>query len=99
MLWFELALRLGSTVKNLKDNMTQREFSTWCAFDRISPIGDGRQDYHAAQITGMIHATHSSSGSNQPTIEDFKLFSKPKPIDYKLKKLAPEEREFYESFR
>lgn len=46
----KLALRLGRTLGELRQSMSISELRLWMAFDRISPIGDERNDYHAAQI-------------------------------------------------
>lgn len=47
----KLALRLGKTLGELRQTMSISELRLWIAFDRISPIGDERNDYHAAQIS------------------------------------------------
>jgi hypothetical protein len=49
-----LALRLGRTLHELKNTLPASELKLWMQFDRISPIGDGRADQHAAQITAAV---------------------------------------------
>lgn len=49
-----LALRLGRTLGELKKTMGVSELRLWAAFDRISPIGDERGDYQAAQVSAAI---------------------------------------------
>lgn len=46
----QLALRLGKTLGELRQSIGVSELRMWMAFDRISPIGDERNDFHAAQI-------------------------------------------------
>lgn len=48
-----LALRLGKTLSEISQ-MPASELQLWWAFDSINPIGDARQDVHAAQITAAI---------------------------------------------
>ncbi len=48
-----LALRLGKTLSEI-GQMPTSELQLWWAFDSINPIGDARQDVHAAQITAAI---------------------------------------------
>lgn len=45
-----LALRMGRTLHELRQNITASELKMWIEFDRISPIGDWRTDAQAAQI-------------------------------------------------
>lgn len=46
----KLALRLGKTLGELRQSMSISELRLWMAFDRISPIGDERNDCNSAQI-------------------------------------------------
>lgn len=50
----QLALRLGKTLGELQQSISVSELRMWMAFDRISPIGDERNDYHAAQIATAV---------------------------------------------
>ncbi|WP_024529186.1 phage tail assembly protein T [Serratia fonticola] len=50
----QLALRFGRTLGELKQTMSVSELRLWAAFDRISPIGDERGDYQAAQVSAAI---------------------------------------------
>ncbi|WP_156565334.1 DUF4035 domain-containing protein [Metakosakonia massiliensis] len=61
-----LALRMGRTLQELRQTITASELKMWIEFDRISPIGDWRQDVHAAQIAV---ATLNSQGGKY-TIPD-----------------------------
>ncbi|WP_337262972.1 MULTISPECIES: phage tail assembly protein T [unclassified Serratia (in: enterobacteria)] len=47
----KLALRLGKTLGELRQTMSVSELRLWMEFNKISPIGDERSDYHAAQIS------------------------------------------------
>lgn len=55
----KLALRLGRTLGELKQTIGMSELRLWAAYDRISPIGDERGDFQAAQITA---ATYNAQG-------------------------------------
>ncbi|ALX93351.1 phage tail protein [Serratia fonticola] len=59
----QLALRLGKTLGELQQSISVSEMRMWMAFDRISPIGDDRNDYHAAQITA---ATFNAQRTKDP---------------------------------
>ncbi|MFV8907052.1 DUF4035 domain-containing protein [Serratia fonticola] len=50
----QLALRLCKTLGELQQSISVSELRMWMAFDRISPIGDDRNDYHAAQIAAAV---------------------------------------------
>ena len=49
-----LALRMGRTLGELESTMPAREMLLWEEFDRHSPIGDVRGDYHAGQIVQAV---------------------------------------------
>ncbi|MCA6962418.1 phage tail assembly protein T [Pectobacterium odoriferum] len=50
-----LALRLGRTLSELRQEMTASELRMWIEYDKISPIGDTRSDIHAAQIVSAVY--------------------------------------------
>lgn len=50
----KLALRLGKTLGELRQSMSISELRLWMAFDRVSPIGDERNDFHSAQISAAV---------------------------------------------
>lgn len=59
MFWYILAgyLKCG-TVRELKQRMDSVEFSYWKAIHKyIGPIGDLRDDYRAAKICSIVHAS------------------------------------------
>ncbi|CAM4207502.1 Uncharacterised protein [Yersinia intermedia] len=58
-----LALRLGRTLGELRETISMTELRMWVEYDRLSPIGDERGDYHAAQITA---ATYNAQGGKNP---------------------------------
>lgn len=64
-----LALRMGRTLQELRQAITASELKMWIEFDRISPVGDWRQDAQAAQIAV---ATLNSQGGKF-TIPDVML--------------------------
>lgn len=45
-----LALRLGKTLAELREQMSSAELNLWIALDAESPIADDRADLHAAMI-------------------------------------------------
>ncbi|SMG00331.1 phage tail assembly protein T [Burkholderia singularis] len=45
-----LALRLGKTITELREQMSSAEFNLWIAYDAESPIADDRGDLHAAMV-------------------------------------------------
>lgn len=59
----KLALRLGKTLAELEQSLTAREFYYWVAFDNLSPIGDERHDWHAAQIEAGIYRSQGVKSS------------------------------------
>ncbi len=61
-----LALRMGRTLSELRQNMTASELLMWIEFDRQSPVGDIRGDIQAAQI---VSAVYGSQGGKVP-LED-----------------------------
>jgi len=67
MLWYRLALEMGSTVSELKSRMTVDEFASWVAFDNIRPIGGDRVDILLAQIHATLRA---SIGVRNPSVFD-----------------------------
>ena len=70
---FRLALALGMTVEELGERMSSRELSEWLAFDRISPIGDERDDLRSAIVASTVANCHRSR--NEPfTPQDFMPF-------------------------
>ncbi|KVJ92014.1 phage tail assembly protein T [Enterobacter asburiae] len=50
-----LALRMGRTLSELRQNMTASELLMWIEFDRQSPVGDIRGDIQAAQLVSAIY--------------------------------------------
>ncbi|MCU1787520.1 DUF4035 domain-containing protein [Pectobacterium polaris] len=50
-----LALRLGRTLSELRQEMTASELRMWIEYDKISPLGDSRGDIHAAQIVSAVY--------------------------------------------
>ncbi|MGM8436854.1 phage tail assembly protein T, partial [Enterobacter hormaechei] len=50
-----LALRMGRTLSELRQNMTASELLMWIEYDRQSPVGDIRGDIQAAQLVSAIY--------------------------------------------
>ena len=64
-----LALRMGRTLGELRQTMTVSEFRLWAEYDRISPIGDVRNDILNAQL---VSAFFGAQGGNI-SIQDAQL--------------------------
>ncbi len=67
----KLALRLGKTLGELRQTMSVSELRLWMEFNKISPIGDERNDYHAAQISAAVF--NSQRTKDPITIPDMLL--------------------------
>lgn len=52
-----LALRMGRTLSELRQNMTASELLMWIEYDRQSPVGDIRGDIQAAQLVSAIYGS------------------------------------------
>lgn len=66
----KLALRLGRTLGELKQSVSMSELRLWAAYDRISPIGDERGDFHAAQVVAAVHNAHRDAKSQPVDFND-----------------------------
>lgn len=64
-----LALRLGRTLKEIRETLSASELKMWIAYDRLSPIGDFRGDIQAAQISAAV----LNSQGSKTTISDLQL--------------------------
>lgn len=64
-----LALRLGRTLKEIRETLSASELKMWIAYDRLSPIGDFRGDIQAAQISAAV----LNSQGDKTTISDLQL--------------------------
>ncbi|EJL90215.1 DUF4035 domain-containing protein [Pantoea sp. GM01] len=64
-----LALRLGRTLKEIRETLSASEMKMWIAYDRLSPIGDFRGDIQAAQISAAV----LNSQGAKTTISDLQL--------------------------
>lgn len=78
--------------------MSHREFMSWCAFNRLSPIGDVRNDYYLASIAAEVRRSLVEK-PNQVKNKDFMIFAKPTINEYKLRKLPKEAQAFLEPFK
>lgn len=75
-----LALRMGRTLSELRQTMTANELRMWAEYDRLSPIGDIRGDYHAAQITSALWGAQGV----KVDISDAMLCWQPEVVDAEL---------------
>lgn len=66
-----LALRMGRTLSELRQNMTASELLMWIEYDRQSPVGDIRGDIQAAQLVSAIYGSQggkSTAGRCDPAL-------------------------------
>lgn len=61
---------LGSTVGELQERMSSREFAEWMAFAQVEPFGPEREDFRAALVAQTV-ANFSGRAKKALTIEDF----------------------------
>lgn len=66
----KLALRLGRTLGELKQSISMSELRLWAAYDRISPIGDERGDFRAAQVVAAVHNAQRDPKSQPLDLND-----------------------------
>jgi hypothetical protein len=67
-----LALALGKTLGEI-DTMPSRELTRWMVYDQFDPIGNVREDLHAAQICQTIAGVNTPKGKPVPKLEQFVL--------------------------
>lgn len=81
MLLHRLALRLGRTVAELRASLGTDELAAWFAFDRLSPVGDERQDYALARLCLLVCELMGAKrrGGGAVRLEDFLLWKLPEP--------------------
>lgn len=57
------------------DQLTSEQLSEWEAYDRLDPIGAGREDYRWANllstITNLAICVHGKKGAKLTTIDEF----------------------------
>lgn len=88
MLLHKLALRMGRTVAELESTISVEEMASWYAFDRLSPLGDERQDVLFAALTVNVLAAAGAkrTGGGQFRVQDFMPF---KLFEPDVSKLTP----------
>lgn len=70
--WFRLALAIGgTTVRELQERMSSREFSEWQAFYAIEPFGWLADNWGHAQTASLIANTHLPKNAKPYKQEDF----------------------------
>ncbi len=67
-----LALKLGMTVYQMRETMTEEEFNSWMAYDRMEPLHS--TDMELAQIAMMVAAF---MGQKDVKFEDFYIHKQP----------------------
>lgn len=79
-MWCELALSLGSTIAELQDKMTSREFNTWLSYRaKYGPLNPVRMyDQMGAIVASTVYNAHAKKPS-KPT--DFMPYHKAKDND------------------
>ncbi|KAA3639454.1 MAG: DUF4035 domain-containing protein [Proteobacteria bacterium] len=73
--------------------MSHREFVSWCAFNKLSPVGDIRHDYYMAQIAAEFRRTIVKE-PEKLKINDFMFFERMTKEKLKFKNLSPGAKEF-----
>ncbi|GKX58343.1 DUF4035 domain-containing protein [Leminorella grimontii] len=63
-----LALRMGRTLSELRQTMSVSELMLWDEYDRISPIGDIRDDIRAAQMVSAVYGSQGGKVSIQDAL-------------------------------
>ena len=78
-----LALRLGMTLHDLREQMSAEELMLWVAYDRQSPIGDIRGDIQASIIAA---STLQAQGAKVTTSDMMPQWAQEKvlPVDEEL---------------
>lgn len=69
---------LGCSVRQAQAQINSREYAEWLAFDRLSPIGGERADYHAAQIVSAVLNVNRGRRQKAISIPDCLLHWGPK---------------------
>lgn len=82
--------------------LTSKQISEWQAFDRISPIGQERDDFHfsflASLITNLAIRIHGKEGAKLTSVEDFR-FEWGKTEEDNQEQLAEEIKRVFMSFK
>ncbi len=59
------------SVAEAQRQIDSQEFTSWLAYDRVSPFGDERADLRSAIITATLANANRAKGSKPFTVEDF----------------------------
>lgn len=59
----DLALAMGKTLRQLRDEMSADELALWMARNIQSPVGRERDDFHAAQVSAAVMASQGGKAS------------------------------------
>lgn len=73
--------------------MPHREFISWCAFNRLSPIGDIRHDYYLASIAAEQRRSYVKE-PKKVKLDQLMFFDRMTPEKYKYKNLSPTAKDF-----
>ena len=68
---------LGFSVAEAQRKIDSHEFAEWLAYDRISPIGEERQDLNAGIISATIANAHAAKGRHFKAADFMPDFEKP----------------------
>lgn len=59
------------SVKRAQEEIDEEEFRGWMAYNRLSPIGDERGDYHSALISSVIANVNRQAKGKSYNVKDF----------------------------
>ncbi len=70
-----MAVRLGvvHVERDIKRDLTAKEFLKWRAYEELEPFGELRADYRAASIVAMIANVNRGSKDKAYTLDDVRL--------------------------
>lgn len=77
--------------------MDHREFLDWCAFNKLSPIGDIRNDYYFAAIAAEVRRGFVKDPKKVKN-KDFLIFKRPTIQEYKFSKLSESTQKILKPF-
>jgi hypothetical protein len=68
-----LALRLGMTLKDLREGMSAEELFLWMAYNQESPLGDARGDIQASIIAASVFQAQGAKVSAVDLLPKWKV--------------------------
>lgn len=78
--WHALALKLGKTVKECKQDIDSAEFGSWMAYNRITGFTVDKTERILSILCAIVANAASKRGGYKP--EDFLMQARPKVTDW-----------------